>query len=89
MARGGGTGSRTKQKKKSETTTTQNGAADTELKQNKTTKHRKQKVTFSWVFLVGSGILVIMLGNNYRGGKKTDVSSGFSVFFLSNKSPPN
>lgn len=43
MARGGGTGSRTKQKKKSETTTTQNGAADTELKQNKTTKHRKQK----------------------------------------------
>ena len=42
MARGGGTGSRTKTKKKSETTT-QNGA-DTELKQNKTTKHRKQKV---------------------------------------------
>ena len=47
MARGGGTGSRTKQKKKSETPQngTVNGQTESEQKQmNKLSKHRKLKV---------------------------------------------
>lgn len=49
MARGGGTGSRTKQKKKSETPQngTVNGQTESEQKQmNKLSKHRKQKVKY-------------------------------------------
>ena len=60
MARGGGTGSRTKQKKKSETPQngTVNGQPETEQKQmNKLSKHRKQKVgvmllCFFWMYLL-------------------------------------
>jgi len=54
MARGGGTGSRTKQKKKSETPQngTVNGQTESEQKQmNKLSKHRKQKVKYFCIYL--------------------------------------